>query len=246
MVGLEQRPVVRAHVVLAHIGHQHASAELPRQFNDDGWNLQIASDVDGVQRPGATHRHEREIARVVTALHRDAAHRERHFRHGNPDDAERHLDGVHLQRPAELRFEPAAGRSDIERHLPTEEALGADAPEHDVGVGDSRMPAAAPITDRPRIRARAVRPELQCTDFVDPSDAAAARTDLDDVDDGEHHGMTARIAADVVALRDRHLAVFDEARRGRSAAQVERDHVRCKPHTIARPRSHRRPARTPS
>jgi hypothetical protein len=73
--------------------------------------------------------------------------------------------------------------------------------------------------------ARAARADLQRADFVDPRDAAAAGADFDNVDDRQHDGMTAREAADVVALRDRGFAILHEADFGGRAAHIEREHV---------------------
>ena len=97
--------------------------------------------------------------------------------------------------------------------------------EHDVGVGDGRLGAAAAVADRAGIGAGALRPDLERADLVDPGDAAAAGADLDHVDHRQHHRMAAGVAADVIARRHRRLAVADQARLGGGAAHVERDHV---------------------
>ena len=89
-----------------------------------------------------------------------------------------------------------------------------------VGLG-----AAVAVADRARIGARAARADFERADLVDPGDAAAAGADLDDVDDRQHHRMAAGVAADVIALGDRGLAVVHQAGLGRRAAHVERDDV---------------------
>ncbi len=114
---------------------------------------------------------------------------------------------------------------DVERHLAAEKAFGDHAPERDVGIGDRRFRAALTVGDGARMAAGAARPDFQRADLIDPGDAAAARADLDDVDDRQHHRMPARDAADEVALRDIGFAVLHEADFGGRAAHVERDHV---------------------
>ena len=51
-----------------------------------------------------------------------------------------------------------------------EEIVGIEPAEHDVGVGDGRLGAAAAIADRAGIGARAVRADLERADVVDPGD----------------------------------------------------------------------------
>ena len=120
---------------------------------------------------------------------------------------------------------PVARAVGVENHLAAEKIVGIEPAEHDVGVGDGRFRAAAAITDRPGIGARALRPDLERTDVVSPGDAAAAGADLDHVDHRQHDRMAAGVAADVIAGRQRRLAVAHQAcLRGR-AAHVERNHI---------------------
>ena len=117
VVGFEQPLVVRAHVILAHVGQQHAERrEVRRQIrHDHGRNLQVARDLHGVQRTGAADRDEREVARIVAALDRDAAHGERHLGDGDLHDAVRDLGRVHAQRLRRASLEPAPRGVDVER-----------------------------------------------------------------------------------------------------------------------------------
>src|SRR5574341_501314 len=59
----------------------------------------------------------------------------------------------------------------------------------------------------PRIGARAVRPDLERPDLVDPGDRAAAGPDLDDVDHRQDHRVAVGIAAHVVTVGVGRLAV---------------------------------------
>ena len=117
----------------------------------------------------------------------------------------------------------AASRSKL--HLAAEEAVGADAAEDDVGVGHSRLGAAAAVADRPGRGAGAVRTDLERADLVDPGDAAAAGADLDDVDHRHHGRMAVSVTADVIAFGDRRLAAVHQAGLGGGAAHVEGDRV---------------------
>ena len=120
---------------------------------------------------------------------------------------------------------PLRAPSRVELHLAAEKVIRAEAAEHDVGVGDGRLGAAAAVADRAGIGAGALRADLQGADFVDPGDAAAAGADFDDVDHRHHDRMAAGVAADVIAWRHGRLAVADQAGLGGRAAHVEGDDV---------------------
>ena len=91
-------------------------------------------------------------------------------------------------------------------------------------VGDRRVLAAEVIADRPRNRARALRPALQGAARVDPDDGAAARPDLREID-GRHLDEVARpgeeprtlhdAAPEAVFERPGELPALDEGRLGR-------------------------------
>src|SRR2546428_7025866 len=67
--------------------------------------------------------------------------------------------------------------------LAAEPGVGADPAEHQIGVGDGRLVAAAAVAGRARHRLGAVRPDAQGAAVVDPGDRAAAGADRVDVDD---------------------------------------------------------------
>ncbi len=56
-------------------------------------------------------------------------------------------DGLEAEALGELADDPP-GRVGVERHLAAEEALGVEAAEHDVRVGDRRLVAAAAVAGR--------------------------------------------------------------------------------------------------
>ena len=120
---------------------------------------------------------------------------------------------------------PRRAACGVELHRAAEEIVRVEPAEHHIGVGDGRLGAAAAIADRAGIGAGALRADLERADVVDPGDRAAAGADLDHVDHRQHHRMAAGIAADVIAGRQRRLAVADQARLGGGAAHVERDDV---------------------
>ena len=103
--------------------------------------------------------------------------------------------------------------------------MGLSLPSTRFGVRDGGLRAAAAVADGPGLRARALGPDLQGAHLIDPGDAAAARADLHRVDDGEHHGMAARVPAYVVAVAELGLAVLDEVGLGSGAAHIEGDDV---------------------
>ena len=70
--------------------------------------------------------------------------------------------------------------------------------------------AAAPVRRRPRIRARALRPDLEQAAGIDPRDRAAARADGVDVERARAHRKAAHLA---FAFFGR-LAVADQAHIG--------------------------------
>src|SRR5262249_28463859 len=115
--------------------------------------------------------------------------------------------GVEPKRIGDPLLDAAPRAVGIELHLAAEEIVGIKPPEHHVGVGDGRLGAAAAIADRTRIGARALRPDLERPDIVDPPHRAAAAAALDHIDHRQHHRMAAGIAADVVARRHGWLAV---------------------------------------
>ena len=73
-----------------------------------------------------------------------------------------------------------------------------------------------------------MRADVELAEVVDPGDAAAALTDLHQVDDGNEDRIAGREAAalDPVVGDDPHLPAVDQRALGGGAADVERDDVR--------------------
>ena len=217
----------------------------------DRGDVQLARDLQRVQRPCA--------ARWPRARSRAGRSRARPTRRAPRATSWRRRSGRCRARPPR-RVMPsgAADRAAIGRRAPRRASSGispprkrlaADAAEHHVGVRDRGLGRRRAGSRPGRASAPALRgPTFSAPDLVDPGDAAAAGADLDDVDDRQHHRVAAGVAADVVALGDRRLAVADQARLGRRAAHVEGDRrSRSRAACRLRPRrSRRRRARTPS
>ena len=131
--------------------------------------------------------------------------------------------------------ERALRRGDVERGAgSTERRVGRDAPEREVGVGDRRLLAAAPVARGAGIGAGRRRAHHQRAARVDAGDAAAARADGVDVDRRQPH----REARDRVLRGDRGRAVGNQAHVGARAAHVEA-------HRVGEPAGTRRLGRGP-
>ncbi len=83
--------------------------------------------------------------------------------------------------------------------------------------------AAAAVARRPGFRAGAARTDVQTAAFVEPSDAAAAGADFDDVENGNAHREPFVVAADEIIRRKARFAAPDHASFCRRPAHVESD-----------------------
>src|SRR5262249_10089948 len=105
----------------------------------------------------------------------------------------------------------------IELHVAAEKVVGGEIPQREIGIGDAWLRAAAPVTDRPRRRAGALRADLEKAEVAHRRDAAAARADLDHVDGGnEDRQAAARLeaidAVDLEVADHERRAILDDAR----------------------------------
>ena len=109
---------------------------------------------------------------------------------------------------------------------PPRNASGSSRPEHDVGVGDCRLGATTSVARGTGLGTRRLRPHLEQAELIDPSEAAAAGADLDEVDRRHRHReartlLEAVDAGDLERVRELRLAIVDQARLGGGAAHVE-------------------------
>ena len=112
------------------------------------------------------------------------------------------LDGDRMHRPpAALRVEP---------------------PEHQIGVGDGRLGAAAAVADRAGIGAGAFRADLDQAGGIDAGDRAAAGADRVHLD---HRHVDRHRIFDLDLVGDGRLGIADQRDIGRGAAHVVGDEV---------------------
>ena len=152
-------------------------AQQPRRGRDDHRErAHQLRDRVGVQRPGAAEGDQRELARVVAALHGDDAQRARHVLVDDPQDA---VGGLLQRQPHRVGdlLHGAARRLDVERHLAADQ-VRREVAEDDVGVGDGRLLAALAVRGRAGLGARGLRADAQrARELRDVGDRAAARAD---------------------------------------------------------------------
>ena len=178
-------------------------------------------DRVGVQRARAAEGDEREVARIVAALHRDEAQRAGHVLVDDREDAvggllEREVHGV-----GDL-LHGSARALDVERHLAAQEARRQVA-DDDVRVGHGRLLAALAVGRRARLGAGRLRADAErAGELRHVRDRAAARADRVHVDARD---LDAEVADRGLAA-DRRLAVLAERDVGRRPAHVEREDVR--------------------
>ena len=186
-------------------------------------------DIDGVCGTGTAEADHGVMARVLALLDEMDAGGGTHALDHDLVDAP----GGFLDRKAEWRGHRRDGlacRLEVERHAAAEEEAGVVIAEHQIGVGHGRLHAAHAIAGRARIGAGRMRADLEQADLVDRGDRAAARADLDHVDDGRLDRQARTLGETVDAAgfehrRDLGAAVLDHAGLGGGAAHVEGDHV---------------------
>ena len=217
--------VDRVHVVVAQIG-DHAAERVrdagPRR-DQELRNPEFARERRGVQRPRAAEGKEHEVARIVSARKRHHADRARHLVVRNAHDRRRHVHRIEPERLAERFGEDGFDLPEIGFSLDPEEFLRIEPSEHEVRVGDRRLGAAAPVADRPRMGARAARPDAQHAVLAEVGDRAAARAD--GVHVHHRHVHRHRVFDFKFGGHLRH-AVEDQSDVGRGPAHVVGDRVR--------------------
>ena len=154
VVDLGRQPDQRLRELVAEARDQVAqrAQQARRGRHDHREGAHQLRDRVGVQRAGAAEGHERELARVVAALHADHAQRAGHVLVDDPQDAVGGLLEAEPHRVGDL-LHRGLRRLDVERHLAADQ-VRREMAEHDVGVGHGRLGR------RPgrRRRARARRP----------------------------------------------------------------------------------------
>ena len=154
-VGAIERHVERVDEVLAQVGDEAAERigeARPRRHQHLG-DAELARQRHRVQRPGAAEGEQREVARVVAARQRHHADGAGHVRVGEPDDGRRRRVDVEAERRGRA-CRRRSSRTCVDRHRPRhgQQPLRVEPAEHQVGVGDGRLGAAAAVADRARAR----------------------------------------------------------------------------------------------
>ena len=125
---------------------------------------------------------------IDAALHRDDADRGGHVGVHDVVDGARRVGDVDAERVGHATCRARRSRSVGRERDATGEARRVEVAEHEVGVGDRRLGAAAPVARRAGFRAGRPGPDAQRAVGVEPRDAAAAGADLGEVDDRDLHG----------------------------------------------------------
>ena len=196
---------------------QHAR---PRR-HDDRSHAEQPRQRAAVQRPGAAEREEREVARVVAALHRHHADGADHVVVDDGEDAARGGLDAHAQRLGDAAVDRCACAFGIESEAAAQQ-VGRQVAEGEMGVRDGRLDAAAAVADRPRHGTGALRAHDQRARVRHARDGTAACADGDDVD----HRQADRPVADAAGGGETRLAAVDQGDVGRGAADVDADQVR--------------------
>ena len=187
--------------------------------HDQGLDREAFGDRAAVERAGAPERHEREVAGVVAALHREHADRFRHRGVADGVDAERRL-----REAAPHRLGEGADRA-LRRIGSQANAAGEprriEVAQHEARIGHGRGDSTAPVAGRAGIGARALRPDLEDSGVVEPRDAPASGTDGVHVD----HRHPERIAADAPLARDERRSAARERDIRARPSDVESDEL---------------------
>ncbi len=171
--------------IVAQVGDD--AAERRRDPGEARYHRAFEPDVldqrAGMQRTATAERHGGESPRIVSALDRDQADGAGHAGVGDPDDGLGRLHHVEAERASDVRRDGALRRLDVEaRKLAADRALGVDAAEHDMRIGEGRALVALSVAGGPGPRAGALGADLQQPAAIDRGDRAAAGTDGGDLD----------------------------------------------------------------
>ena len=153
-VGRVERRLVGADEVVLEVRHQHPGGAEDRGLARDEQHrdLELGRDRGRVHRPRTAGDDEREVARVEAAADADLADAGRHRDVDDVVDPGRRLDDAEAERAGEPALDRLLGRRAVEAHLAAEERGLVDEAEHEVGVGDGRLGAAAAVAGRARAR----------------------------------------------------------------------------------------------
>ena len=213
--------------------------------DDHARDLERAGEAAGMQRTRTAEGDQRIAPRIAPALDRDDAHRALHSGIGHRMDAPGRLFEIKAERGADLAQDRRPRRLLLQAHRPAVEIARVQIAEHQIGIGDGGLAAAACIADRPRLGPGTVRPDRDQAHFG-ARDAAAAGADLEQFD---RHDVERPAAAAAVVHRidleggtHRRHPVVDRPELGGGAAHVEAHYMAC-PFFLPHLRAHQHPGR---
>lgn len=191
------------------VRHEHAGA------------TQQPGDRGAVQGASTAASHQRQAAGVGALLAGDLLQRVHHVLVGQPDDADGGIFHRHAERPGDLLVDGPACQIDVQRQGAAGIGAGAQAAEHELGVGDGRQGAAEAVGGGTRPRARPLGADLEHAAGVHLGDGAAAGPHRVDFDRRSNGG----VAGDIEPRRFGDLAVLEQHHIAACAADLHADQV---------------------
>ena len=219
-----QRRVDRLHEIMAKIGDNAAQCvgDAGAGGHKNLGDAKLAGQRRGMKRAGPAKGEKREITRVLTKRDRHHAGRAGHAGGGDTKYRLGGALGIDSQPVAKLGLEDLTDARQIDIARNRFQLVDIKPAKQHVGIGNGRLCPAAAITDRARVRAGALRPDLQKAGLVDPCDRSATGADGADID---HRHMDRHRIFKLDLVRDRRLASPDQRDIGRGAAHVIGDQV---------------------
>src|SRR5438270_12574055 len=113
----------------------------------------------------------------MPALDRDDADAAGHVGIRDSQDAGSGGGDIEAERAGDARFDRACRRFGVEGQFAAEPGVGSEAAEHEIGIGNGRLAAAAAVAGRTGYRLGAARADPERAALVDPGDRATAGAD---------------------------------------------------------------------
>ena len=210
MIGgdLVERAQLGADVVVHHVGAEKAERRerAGARRHQNAPHAELFRHRGGMHGAGAAERQQRERRKIDPALGGEHAHLVGHAHVDDALDAGGGGEHVHLERIGDVGLERRARGRDVELLRAAEEIVRVEKAADEIGVGDGRPRAAAPVAGGSWIGAGALRPDIEEAAGVDPGDRAAARRDRGHVERGQ---VDLPAGDDAFGDFERHAA-FDE------------------------------------
>ena len=169
----------RADEIIADIGHQSAKRRqhAGRRRHDDAIETEITRQQARRHRSRAAERQQREVSRIGAVPREQLRYLQEHARHGHLDDGLRCRLDAHPELARRFPLTTLPRPVEVERHRAVAEISRSQKSAHRIGIRDGRVCAAAAVAGRPRVGARALRPDLQHVELIHARNRSAARAD---------------------------------------------------------------------